>query len=268
MFVSSAHAFDFKVLSWNVFMLPKPIKHSLQNTRTKELPLALKKLPHDLIFMQEAFMKKFRKSVKAALKSSHPHTYYLPSPSIPYPVMGSGLFVLSRYPAKLIDRVYFNKCTSADCLAAKGAFMMEVTLPNGEEIQVVNTHLQAMRGNGSIRMKQLGQIHAMLVKNSKPEVPQFLVGDLNIDFNEPEFMMGLNLLGMEFSQLTGPIAFTSGRTNDCYKVDGDQQWIDHMWFGNSRIPASEVNVKVMDFPYQGKNCPLSDHHAVEALFHI
>ncbi len=265
--LSSAHAFEFKVLSWNTYMLPSPIKKSLQKSRIAVIPGKLKQTRFDLLFMQEAFMKSFRKSVKEKLKKTHPHNYYLKSPSFPFPVFGSGLLVVSKYPVKLLDRVYFKTCTDADCFAAKGAALMEITLPTGDKIQVSNTHMQATENAGAIRMKQLGQIHRMLLKHQQPGVPQFLIGDLNIDPREPEFMMGMNLLGMDYGRLTGPILWTSGRVNSCYKTGSRHEWVDHMWFSHYPL-ITNTNMRVRDFTFQrnGKSCPLSDHHAIEASF--
>lgn len=267
--LSTAHAYEFKVLSWNVYMLPKPIKKSLQNTRTKVIAEQLKNTDYDLIFMQEAFTNSFRNTVRRAMKATHPYTYYLKLPSFPYPIFGSGLFVVSKFPLKLIDHVYFRNCTSADCLASKGAAMMELTMPDGQKVQMVNTHLQAIESAGAIRLKQLGQIHSMTMKRRQRGVPQFLIGDLNIDVKEPQFQMGLALMGMQHAELTGPILWTSGRSNPCYKTGSGHEWIDHMWFDQySGISASEMRVRSFDFDYNGKSCPSSDHHAVEAEFYF
>lgn len=266
-FLSSAHAIDFKIISWNAYMLPSPLKKSLQKTRIATIPGKLQEVDFDLLFLQEAFMKSFRLNIRRTLKNSHPHTYYLKSPSFPVPLFGSGLYVVSKYPVKLLDHIYFQSCTSADCFAAKGAALIEISLPNGDKIQVSNTHMQATPNAGSIRMKQLGQIHRMLLKHHNPEVPQFLIGDLNIDPSEPEFAAGLSLLGMDYTRLTGPILWTSGRSNPCYRAGNSHQWVDHMWFNNYPL-ITNYNMKVRDFTFshRGKNCPLSDHHAIEATF--
>ncbi len=248
-------------------MLPSPIKKSLQKTRIATIPQKLKETDFDLLFMQEAFIKSFRTNVRKALKATHSHTYYLRSPTFPLPIFGSGLLVISKYPVKILDHVYFKTCTSADCFAAKGAALIEITLPTGDKIQVSNTHMQATQGAGNIRMKQLGQIHRMLLRHRQPDVPQFLIGDLNIDPAEPEFMMGLELLGMDYTRLTGPILWTSGRQNPCYKVGPRHEWVDHMWFNNyPLITSTEMRVKDFSFQRNGNACPLSDHHAVEASF--
>ncbi len=264
----SSFAYDFKVLSWNVYMLPKPIKNSMQKTRSGIIPGQISQSDHDLIFMQEAFMKSFRNKMRDGLAKTHPHTYYLKNNRFPIPVFGSGLFVLSKFPLRLIDHIYYTSCASADCLASKGAAMIEITLPDNQLIQVVNTHLQATVGAGRIRMKQLGQIHRMLLRNKKENVPQFLIGDLNIDIHQPEFQMGLNLLGMNYAQLTGPILNTGGRPNECFKSGSTLDWIDHMWFDNYSITSSEMRVRLFEFQRRGKTCPLSDHHAIEASFHF
>lgn len=263
------HAHELQVLSWNVFMIPKPWKSSLQNTRSRVIPTQLAELNHDVILLQEAFPSGFRTKVARALRKSHPHKYYLRIRSFPFPFYGSGLFALSRYPLKLIDRVYFNTCTASDCFASKGATLLEVELPGGKKAHLVNTHLQATDAAGPIRLKQLGQIHEMLARSGSRNIPQFLVGDLNIDPSEPEFTLGLSLLGMDFSRITGPILQTSSRMNPCYKTGTRPQWVDHMWFGKSQgTNSSALRVVDLEFDYKGLVCPSSDHHAVEGNFYL
>ena len=267
--VSSAQAFDMKVLSWNVYMLPKPIKKSLQKTRTRVIPEQLKDSDHDLILLQEAFPSSFRSKVRGALKESHPYTYYLKLPSFPYPVFGSGVYFLSRYPFRVLDHVYFNHCTSADCFASKGAALVALTLPGGKTVHVVSTHLQATDGAGKIRLGQLSQIRSMLDRHRRKDTPEFLMGDLNIDQNDPEFELGLAIMGMDYSRLTGPILSTSSRVNECYKTGKESKWIDHMWYDQySGVDAAQMQVKVYDFERNGKICPSSDHQAVEASFYF
>lgn len=265
--LQTVHAYEFKVISWNVYMLPSPLKKSLQKTRTAIIPGKLRQVKFDLIFLQEAFMKSFRMALLKKLKTTHPHTYYLKSPSFPVPVFGSGLYVVSKFPVKLLDHIYFQDCRNADCLAAKGAALIEITLPQGQRVHVVNTHMQASESAGPIRMKQIRAIHRMLLRHHREDVPQFLIGDLNIDFNDPEFMLGLNLLGMDYARLTGPVTWTSGRTNPCFKVSPGYDWVDHMWFNNyPGISATSMQVRDFSFRRRGVNCPLSDHHAIEASF--
>ncbi len=266
MMILPAQAADLRVLSWNTFMLPKPIKSSNQPIRTRVIAEALKDEGYDFIFMQEAFMGSFRSYVGKELKSEYPHQYYLKNNKFLYPFFGSGVFVLGRHPFKVIDKVYYKKCGSADCFAAKGSVLIETKLPSGKVIQIASTHLQAKEKLGSVRISQLNQVKAMLAKNKKPGITQMLIGDLNIDAKEQEFEDGQKLMGMSATQLTGPITHTN--VIDCYKKpDHDREWIDHMWVSNdTQLKDSTIQVREVSYEYKGKTCMAADHHAVEGLF--
>lgn len=266
MMILPATAADLKVLSWNTFMLPKPIKNSNQQIRTGVIAESLKDQGYDFIFMQEAFMGSFRSHVGKVLKKEYPHQYYLKNNRFLYPFFGSGVFVLGRHPFKVVDKVYYKKCGSADCFAAKGSVLIETTLPSGRVVQLSSTHLQAKESLGSVRISQLNQVKGMLAKNKKRGVPQLLIGDLNIDAKEQEFEDGLKLMGMSATQLTGPVEHTN--VIDCYKKpDHDKEWIDHMWVNNeTQMKDSTIRVREIQYTHKGKTCMASDHHAVEGHF--
>ena len=266
MMIMPASAADLRVVSWNTFMLPKPLKKTNQNIRTGVIADALKGEGYDFIFMQEAFMGSFRSKVGKTLKSEYPHQYYLKNNRLIYPFFGSGVFVMGRHPFKVIDRVYYNKCGAADCWAAKGSVLIEATLPSGKGVQFAVTHLQAKESLGSVRISQLTQVKNMLTKNQKRGVAQFLIGDLNIDVKEPEFQAGLELMGMSATELTGPVTHTN--VIDCYKKpDHEREWIDHMWVSNdTQLKDSTIQVREVQYQHKGKTCMASDHHAVEGLF--
>ena len=270
LFSISSHlkASEMKILSWNVFMLPKPIKFSWQKYRTNLIQQELKKVDHDILFFQEAFVGSFHKALKKAIGDRYSHSYYLKRRSIFYP-MGSGVFIMSKHPFKIVDKVYYrlNTCAGADCFASKGSVLIEMKLPSGKVVQLANTHLQSMESKGRKRIKQINQVKSMLEKHARVNVPQFLVGDLNIDIAEPEFHEGLDILNMDYAELQGPILYTNSLKNECYKTSGDgihHEWIDHIWGNGADLRKASMQVRVMDFEYNGVRCPLSDHHAVEA----
>lgn len=264
--VLPAHAADLKVLSWNAFMLPRPIKFSNQGVRSKVISYALADGEYDLIFFQEAFMGSFRDEVGSVLKESYPHQYYLKNNRFFYPFFGSGVFILSRKPFTVLDKVYFDKCGSADCFAAKGSVLIETKVASGKTVQFAVTHLQAKEELGPVRLRQMGQIDRMLQKHKKENIPQLLVGDLNIDAKEPEFEKGLELLGMNPTQLTGEFDHTN--VIDCYKKpDHQKEWIDHMWVDRkTQLKDSSISVRPIDYEYKGQVCMASDHHAIEGNF--
>ncbi len=260
-----AQAADLKVLSWNTFMLPKPIKYSNQKIRTGVIANAVKGEDYDFVFMQEAFTKSFRSHVGKALKAEYPHQYYL-ARKFALKVFGSGVFVLSKNPFKVLDKVYYKECGSADCFARKGSVLIESTLSSGKVVQFAITHLQAIEKLGHVRLSQLNQINGMLAKHKKEGVPQLLIGDLNIDVSEPEFDKGKDLMGMEHTELTGPINHTN--VIDCYKKEtAQEEWIDHMWVSNDAgLKDSAMQVREVTYEYKGKTCMASDHHALEGVF--
>lgn len=267
----SVQARELKVLSYNVFMLPAPIKRSLQSLRTVEIAKRLKSSDYDVIILQEAFTKSFRRVIKQELQASYPYRHYLGNnPRFPR-VFGSGVYLLSKYPFKLLKEIYFKNCATADCGAAKGSFVAELSLGEGKLVQFAGTHLQAESKYAGTRMKQLKQINEMFKSVKKKDVAQFLIGDLNIQHDEPEFQAGQDLLQMDHIRLDGDIDFTGGVVNDCYKTGGDgvvTYWIDHMWANEVDARMLSMQVKPMPFSYQGKTCELSDHHAVEAKINL
>lgn len=264
--VIPAQAADLRVLSWNTYMLPKPIKMSNQELRTKVIAKALLGEDYEFVFMQEAFMGSFRDYVGKALKSKYPYQYYLGNNKIIYPFFGSGVFVMGKYPFKVLDKVYFKECGAADCWASKGSVLIESKLPSGKTVQFATTHLQAKEKLGLVRLNQLGRIKAMLEKHKKPDVPQLLIGDLNIDAKEKEFRPAQDLLQMDAAELAGPINHTN--VIDCYKKpDAEKEWIDHMWVArDSGIKDSVIQSVEFTYEYKGKTCQAADHYAIEGLF--
>lgn len=269
---TSVFASQIKLLSWNVYMLPKPIKVSWQKYRTEIISQQLSKSDYDVMFFQEAFVGSFHDAMKSKLKKTHPHHYYLGKNKFYLP-MGSGVFIMSKYAFKVLDRVYYDYCGKEDCMATKGAVLIEMKLPGGKVVQFASTHLQS--GEGPVlpgtRIKQLTQVKGMLKKHQRQDVPQLLLGDLNIDSVEPEFQVGLDLLGMDYLNLEGPIKYTNKITNECYKTSNTSathEWIDHIWAKGFEGRSSSMKVKLMEFPYNGVNCALSDHHAVETVLSL
>ncbi|MFL5785352.1 MAG: endonuclease/exonuclease/phosphatase family protein [Bacteriovoracaceae bacterium] len=265
--MSVAQAADLRVLNWNTYMLPWPIKDSNQKIRTPVIAEALKGEDYDFVFMEEAFTGSFRDKVGKILKSEYPHQYYLGNYRILVPYFGSGVFVLSKHAFKVIDKVYYKKnCEASDCMAAKGAVLIESVLPSGRKIQIASTHLQSKEDAGPIRLEQMKQVKAMLDKNKKKGVPQFFIGDLNTDVTEPEFPKGLEIMGMNATQLTG--AYDHTNVIDCYKKPtADKEWIDHMWVDkDTQLKDSSISVRPISYEYKGKLCNASDHYAIEGVF--
>lgn len=249
----------------NVYMLPKPIKWTYQNERTDALLEQLKALNYDVIFFQEAFTQNFRETTSKKMSQLYPYSYYLDKPSLLSNLFGSGLLILSRKPMKVLDSVYFNECASFDCFASKGAVLIQVELGHNKSAQVAVTHLQAGQKSADIRFKQIAQIAELLNKHKQPDVIQLLTGDINIDFSNPDFEKALSIAKMTYAPLNGSIKTTNARSNECYDAPTRKLWIDHLWASDtSALQNWEIKVNDLNFTLNEKNCPLSDHHAIEA----
>ena len=106
---------DVRVLSWNVYMLPSPIKNSLQHSRDIAIPELLKDSDYDIMFFQEAFTYKFRQSMIKRLSDKYPHNYYLKGSKF-ISAFGSGVFVMSKHPFTVLDKITYKACSGADCV--------------------------------------------------------------------------------------------------------------------------------------------------------
>lgn len=273
----SAFSEEIKILTWNVFMIPKPINFSKQRART---PLIIEKLKtghYDIILLQEAFRSKFQSELKKNLSDTHPFQGNLKKGKNILHVLNSGLYIASKYPFSILGKSYFNSCVHSDCFASKGVLLVELSLPSGKKIQIATTHMQAWEDEGAkkVRTDQLFVIKDLFTSNQKENIPQILIGDLNIDgLLKDEFEKAIDLMGMSPTPLTGELKATNGFKNDCYKTPGDgekAEWLDHLWLKTNKSNAVIKNMVAIPMKGILKNksdCPLSDHHAVEATLVI
>lgn len=265
---------ELKVLTWNIFMIPKPVNWTYQQERAKVIAKKMAGSELDVMFFQEAFSTASKKKILKGLKSSHPYSAE-PCGRKFGSIQSSGLLVLSKYPMRVLDEVVFKDCSGSDCLARKSAILVEVTHPSGKKAQFVNTHLQAWNHEKAmkVRRSQFTQIRELMQRHKQETIPQFLVGDLNVDgLKEEEFQASLKLLNMEATPLSGEERATNGFKVDCYKVPGSEtegEWLDHLWAQkNQSAIVKSSKVQKMSGNLRVGDCPLSDHHAVESVIEL
>lgn len=269
--VSHAQAESLRVLTWNVFMLPKPIKWSMQEERAKTIINEISKRNNDVVVLQEAFDWKFQAQLRMKLRKQYPYQFYLGRKFVSFTVYGSGVYYLSKYPFKNVKNIFFNDCGMADCLASKGTALLEFKFGN-KNIQIASTHMQAggQPKYVQVRSRQLSQIKNMFQNVHRAGVPQFLIGDLNIDgLLDEEYLRALDYLEMSSTPLEGELPYSNGFPTLCYSKPGDdnRQWLDHVFVrGNGSVSEKKV------IPFYGKfrnrTCALSDHHGVEAVLNF
>ena len=273
----SAMAQEIKVLTWNTFLIPPPLNTTRQKERVDRMIEKLPEMSHDMMFFQETFFDKKRKLMIQALEKTHPYVAVPIKGKKIRQIQDSGLFIASKLPIEVLGQVIFKDCAHSDCMASKSAILIEVSLSKDKKVQMVNTHLQAWNDSKAVlvRQKQLQQIKELMVAHEKPGIPQILVGDLNIDGNiTKEYPAALSLMNMSSTSLEGTLQATNGFSTDgCFKNPGGNlngEWLDHMWI-NPMGSSAQIQFKRV-LPIKGiiraKECPLSDHYAVEAMIKL
>jgi len=261
---------ELRILSWNIQMLPRLLlKISRGPVRRSEL------IPHhiiedevDIIVFQEAFDPRARRILKKKLKAGYPYSAG-PANSAGFRLKtNSGIWMLSRIPLKELGTVDFRDCEGSDCLARKGALLVEAEW-QGVTFQILGTHLEA-GGPDSIRRNQYSEIRVLIDEHRKDGVPQFLCGDFNTDKTDPDlYPFMLNTLDAYDSELSGNLIFTSDeKLNDMNLPpagrEPERKVIDYILYrGNGFQPASMQRcVRQYRERWDEQFQDLSDHNGV------
>lgn len=273
-------------------MLPKLIRRSGQVKRSEIIGEQLKHSEYDVIVFQEAFNHKARKKLWSIIKQQYPYQAGpLNHADKPIANLNGGVWIVSKQPLKVLGEIEFNDCKGLDCVALKGAMLVEVTKDN-KTYQVMGTHLQADEGAARdlIRKKQCEQIRdELLVPHAKDHVPQVLCGDFNISSNNQDrYTELLSVLACSNDDVSCPALSGTANTTTTSELIEPEYTYD--WENNDLI-GSEYEVTTLDYilvrkpkkfkPFEGikrtikvftsswssgklKNKRnLSDHHAVE-----
>ncbi len=286
---------EVRLMTWNVYMLPRIVRNSQQTLRTKLINDFLAWSESDLIFLQEAFIEDFHEAIEKNLKSKYPHILRLEKKSgFILPFLGPGLLAISKYPLKSLGHDYYNDCKGADCFSSKGIHLVEVNLPSGKKIQIANTHMQSGRAEKSqgVRKSQLKQVQELLKKFKVENIPQFLVGDLNVDALEGnEFENTLSLLSMktvarseifkealEKKDVKQSIKdqfkdfITAGFPAKCIKdeVSPNLKVLDHVLYSDPKASLRFLADQVLnpEFVLGKESCPMSDHKPRAVKFEL
>lgn len=288
-----------RVLSYNVNDLPwplgkkrkKPMKHI-----GHDLARRLKEgTAPDIVLLQEAFTKNSKKLVKRA---GYPYVAKGPgrrkdngsakqadgkitlknesrgTRSRAY--VGSGLYVLSRYP--IVDTKYElfgHYCTGGDCMANKAIILVRVQLPGMKTpIDIVTSHMDAnsrkkstAKGRLRAHRKQTAIIKGFLGQYNGTRTAIF-AGDLNVknDARYANFVKTLGVVNAGRLCVETPTRCKVGRNatpKSLWRSTNDQHFI---------IEGSDFRVfpiymeRNYDEKFRGKQ--LSDHLGFEAVYEV
>lgn len=269
-----------QVLTWNVFLRPRHLFWSdAQLDRTQDIVETLRDQQFDVLVFQEAFDRKCVSIIVENLKDLYPHAV-LPVRNNPINLT-NGILILSKHPIDLVDRILYKDCAGYDCMADKGAVLVEFSKA-GRSYQVVGTHAQAEVGRRyqEIRAVQYDRIREELLEVHKtPGVPQIVVGDMNTECSDEaeaysDMLCKLDVvdgdvLMPEGDLIMGGEPYTWGcRKNDlipdAYK--GRTALLDYALLrSNGRIPKLvRRTLQVFNKPVRksGGRRHLSDHYAL------
>ncbi len=247
---------ELKILSWNIYMLPRFVLLTGKRKRSKKIPEAIGPEGYDIIVFQEAFHSRTRKILWDRLSEDYPYEYG-PANNKKTPVVtNSGIWVLSKIPLLELGTIDFKKCHLDDCFARKGALLLEGQWGENS-FQILGTHLEA--GPNKVKSTQYPEIAQLLDRHQKEGVPQFLCGDFNTSsFDTAQYQEMLNVLEAENGELLSIHQST---------VRDGQDEIDYILLRND--PDSKVNmdrfIRIFHNQWKDEKYWLSDHHALEAI---
>ncbi len=260
---------SFKVLSWNIYMLPPLIKFTGKMSRANKIAEVLTKESYDMIVFQEAFHSGARRRILKGLKSIYPYAIGPANRIAGSFKTSSGVWILSKTPITKLGSIKFTECYGfSDCQARKGALMVETDW-NGQKIQVLGTHIQAA-GDKELKLRQVAELSEKLViPNKKDGVPQLLCGDFNLsdlDTNAQNRMLAC--CKAQNGLLSGDICYTKdiNGNNDLEPDNKNRKVLDYILIRDNGKSILETirRVRIFESPWHRKHKDLSDHYAVEA----
>lgn len=197
---ASAQSYQLRVMSYNINGLPWPLAKNKkplfmeiariinQKKKTGTAP--------DIIAIQEGFRPEVKELVAAL---NYPYVYKGPKDSDHNPldkssddraqaILGSGLWILSKYPFLKSEKIAFgNWCSGYDCLANKGVAYVQVQVPGIGPVDIFNTHFNSIGSSGTsdekvfaAQRKQMVAAKYLFDKVSSPQTPLIFAGDFNI----------------------------------------------------------------------------------------
>src|SRR5579862_3811230 len=174
----------FRVLTWNVFLMPEWIGESPRNVpRAAAIGAALLEHDYDVLCLQKVFDAAARDVLLASLGAVYPHRFGPANDGCSLKI-DSGVLVLSRHPLTDYQTIQFDDCAAVECLSRKGAILVSGSCAR-TPFRLVATHLQGEEGSSfttshqRVRDAQIAQIRDQLITpHLEPRVPFLICGDL------------------------------------------------------------------------------------------
>lgn len=266
---------QLKVITWNIYMLPRLFVHTGQLQRAAEIARVLRTQDADIVVFEEAFDNKARAIIRDSLKAYFPYESGDPRHNSWWKT-SCGVWIISRVPIEVVKQIFFKEARSSDRLATKGAILVEGQ-KNGFCFQLVGTHLQADPNSGKnvqpIRNKQYAEIKKELLQPySHENIPQFIAGDFNTIHDDSVcYNPMVDTLQFTPCALQGERCFSYDYVHNdlvlgtCCKP----QLIDYLFYSASAGQQLQGSMQIVVFrkKWSARHCDLSDHFAVAGTFY-
>lgn len=260
-----------RILSWNIYMLPKFAKVTGKRQRAHLIAAQLRDSHYDILVLQEAFLGDARRIIGKELEEAFPYRYGPANRKFSLKT-NSGIWVLSKIPLQALEEIAYAECAGFDdCFARKGALLLTGEHA-GKRFQVLGTHLQA-GGPQAVRHSQYVEMRDLLDRHRVAGVPQLICGDMNTgDADTAHYHDMLHTLDVE----DGPVhvhapAAEGGYANDLHR-HGVRPFriIDYVFYRGNGLPATLIRRSMphIQARWSRKHCDLSDHFpvALEVVF--
>ena len=164
------------ILLWNVWLLPPPLSDSIVRSRAQRISPLL--ADYDVVVLNEAFTCKS----ELLAQTNYPFQAHLGRKSR-YNLFDSGIIILSAHPVVKVEREHFRTRKRWDKLASKGVIFCRIQLPDGSELDIYGTHMQAGYSDSEqvSREQQTRQLCEFIIRHSGEEGRHVvLAGDMNM----------------------------------------------------------------------------------------
>src|SRR5262249_34107212 len=149
--------------------------------RLAAAPEQLRRIPADVIALQEVYATSHRQLLQNALRDSYPYVCFSKTAQS---ILGSGLMVLSRHPIVQVEFLAWHGAPFVDNLVSeKGCLWVSVDIPGFGILRLLNLHLSVgntLRRPGKLdcNMRQLEEIGQVLaIARAFGPVAPILIGD-------------------------------------------------------------------------------------------
>jgi endonuclease/exonuclease/phosphatase family metal-dependent hydrolase len=277
------------VLSLNTFALPAPLGKNIA-ARSERIGASLK--GYQIVGLQETFSKDSRYLAVGAESAGISVERHAPTDRR---LLNSGLTTLSAY--EIVERDFrpFQYASHADALAQKGVSFTRIRLPEGQLIDVYNTHFQAMKDKANSAHEKLGlKIMGLLfsgydmprddIRAHDAEVlqdfiaekdqghPVIVTGDFNTQESDPLYDTFKAASGLTdaFRELhpEDPGYTSDGKTNPYKSNPNNRKRVDYIFYRDGKdLNLTPVQSEVV-FDKAIDGLFVSDHYGVHTRFEL